>query len=372
MPIEKRLTFYRSNVQQMNRPISVYGYAEAARARLPAMAYAYYAGGAHDEITLRENHAAYDRLRLHYRVLRDVSTRSLATEVLGQPVALPILVAPTAFQRMAHPEGEVATVRAAGAAGTIMTLSTLATSSIEEVTAAATGPVWFQLYVYKDREATRSLVARAEAAGCRALVLTVDAQVWGVRERDVRSGFTLPADLTIKNLAAAGKGDFPEVSGSSLAAYVADFLDTSLSWKDLDWLCGLTRLPVVVKGVVRPDDAVRAAEHGAAAVQVSNHGGRQLDTSPAPIDVVEAIAEAAGERLEILLDGGIRRGTDVLKALALGAHAVAVGRPVLWGLAVEGEAGVRHVLDILRDELDLAMALCGCQNLSEIDRDLVG
>lgn len=353
------------------RPISVYAYHDAARGRLPQMTYDYYAGGAHDEITLRENHAAYDRLRLRYRVLCDISDRDLTATVLGHDLSMPIIVAPTAFHRLAHPDGECATARAAGKASTVMILSTLSTSSIEEVTASSTGPVWFQLYVYRDREATRNLVERAEAAGCSAIVLTVDAQVWGVRERDVRNGFTLPPALSVKNLGGSGKGNFPEVPGSGLAAYVNDLFDHSLNWLDLDWLCSLTDLPVLVKGIVRGDDARLAADHGAAGIIVSNHGGRQLDTAPATIDVLPEIAEAVDGRSEILLDGGIRRGTDVLKALAFGAKAVAVGRPILWGLAADGEAGVRHVLDLLRDELDLAMALCGCASLNDVRQDLV-
>ena len=353
------------------RPINLYAYRDAARERLPQMAYDYYAGGAHDEITLRENHDAYDRLRLRYRVLRDVSTRDLSTTVLDHTLDVPFYVAPTAFHRMAHPDGELATARAAGARGTAMMLSTLATTSIEAVTDAATGPVWFQLYVYKDRAATRDLVRRAADAGCTALVLTVDAQIWGVRERDVRNGFQLPDGLSIENLTGAGKGFFPETEGSGLAAYVHDLFDQALSWKDLDWLCGITDLPVLVKGIVRGDDAARAAEHGAAGVVVSNHGGRQLDTSPATIEALPEVVEAVGERLAVFIDGGIRRGTDVLKALALGAHAVGLGRPILWGLATDGEAGARHVLDLLRDELDLAMALCGCASLRDVTPDLV-
>lgn len=353
------------------KPINIHEYHVRAKERLPQMVYDYYAGGAHDEVTLRENDRAYDRLSVRYRVMRDISRRSVATTVLGQPVELPILVAPTAFHRMAHDDGEVATARAAGAAGTIMMLSTLSTSSIEEVTEAATGSIWFQLYVYKDREATKGLVRRAEAAGCTALVLTVDAQVWGCRERDERNGFRLPEGLTVKNLAPAGKGAFPTVGGSGLAAYVNERFDRALSWDDLDWLASITDLPVLVKGVVRGDDARRAAEHGAAAVIVSNHGGRQLDTSPATIEVLPEVVDAVDGAVEVLIDGGIRRGTDVLKALALGASAVSVGRPILWGLAVDGEAGVRHVLTLLRDELDLAMALSGVTSIDALAPDLV-
>ncbi len=354
-------------------PINLYEYEAIAQARLTAMAYDYYASGAHDEITLRENHAAYDRIALRYRVLRDISQRSTATTVLGQPIRMPVIVAPTAFHKLAHPEGEVATVRAAGNAGTLMILSTLSTTSIEEVLAAATGPVWFQLYVYKDRGATRALVERAEAAGCSALVLTVDAQVWGRRERDVRNRFQLPAGLSVKNLMPAGQEAFPkEAQDSGLAAYVTSLFDQTLSWKDVEWLCGLTKLPVLLKGIVHPEDARQAADYGAAGVIVSNHGGRQLDTAPATIAALPDIVDAVAGRVEVLIDGGIRRGTDVVKALAYGARAVAVGRPVLWGLAADGQRGVERVLELLRFEVDLALGLCGCARVEEIGRDLLG
>jgi 4-hydroxymandelate oxidase len=354
----------------MTHPINVHEYELAAREALPPLVYDYYAGGAHDEVTLAANRGAYERLALRYHVLRDVSRRSLKTTVLGVPVSMPILVAPTAFHQLALPEGEAATARAAAAAGTVMTLSTLSTRTIEDVCREADGNLWFQLYVYRDREATRDLVQRARDAGCRALVLTVDAQVWGVRERDVRNRFTLPPGLRMVNL-PAGKGTLPQVEGSGLAAYVNAAFDPALTWKDLEWLAAHAGIPVVLKGLVRGDDAVAALDHGAAAVVVSNHGGRQLDGSPATLDVLPEVVEAVDGHAPVLLDGGVRRGTDVLKALALGATAVQIGRPVLWGLSVDGEAGVRHVLEILRAELDLAMALCGASSVTELSPDLV-
>ncbi len=344
-----------------------------AEARLSRMAWDYYASGADEEITLRRNLEAYRRLALHYRVLVDVARRDPGTTVLGQRVAMPVLVAPTAFHKLAHPDGEVATARGAGEAGTVMILSTLSNSRIEDVVAAATGPVWFQLYVYKDRARTEALVRRVEAAGARALVLTVDAPLLGRRDRDVRNRFTLPAGLDLANVdgdvVAARPGDVAE---SGLAAYFASLLDPSLSWKDVEWLRACTRLPIVVKGVVRPDDARRAAAAGAAALVVSNHGGRQLDTSPATIEVLPRIADALGGALERYVDGGVRRGPDVVKAVAAGARAVLIGRPVLWGLALDGSAGVAGALAILRRELDLAMALCGCPDVASISGDLLG
>jgi 4-hydroxymandelate oxidase len=342
-----------------------------AEAQLPPMAWDYYASGADDELTLRRNVAAWRELALHYRVLVDVSTRDLRTTVLGQPVSMPILVAPTAFHRLAHPDGELASVQGAGDAGTAFVLSTLSTTRVEDVLAAAAGPVWFQLYVYKDRGATEALVHRVEAAGARALVVTVDAPLLGRRERDVRNRFALPATLQCENLAGGAEVVAGAIADSGLAAYFASLLDPSLSWADIEWLRARTRLPIVVKGLVRPDDARRAVDAGCAAVVVSNHGGRQLDTSPATADVLGACVDAVAGAAEVFVDGGVRRGTDVVKALALGARAVLVGRPVLWGLAAGGRPGVAAALEILRRELDLAMALCGCASVGSITRDLL-
>ena len=343
-----------------------------ARARLPQMAWDYYASGSDDELCVRRNCEAFGKILLHYRVLRDVSRRDPSTTVLGQKVAMPILVAPTAFHRLAHEDGELASVRGAGDAGTAFVLSTLSNTPIEDVVAAASGPVWFQLYVYRDRGATEALVRRVEAAGARALVLTVDAPLLGRRERDVKNRFALPAGLEIANLHAAGYARMPPASGDSgLAAYVAELLDPALTWDAIGWLRSVTKLPVVVKGIVRADDARRAVAAGAAGIVVSNHGGRQLDASPATIEVLARVVDAVAGGAEVLLDGGVRRGTDVVKALALGARAVLVGRPVLWGLAAGGRAGVAAALAMLRRELDLAMALCGCADIASIDRELV-
>ena len=352
-------------------PINLLDFEVAARERLPKMAFDYYVSGARGEVTVRENRAAFERVALHYRVLRDVSERRLETTVLGQRVDMPVFVAPTAFHRLAHDEGELATARAAGTRGLIFTLSTMATRSLEEVMAVATGPVWFQLYVYRDRELTRDLVARAKQAGCRALVLTVDAQVFGVRERDVRNRFHLPEGLEVKNLHGTEESRVPAVAGSGLGAYIESLFDPALSWRDVDWLASLSDLPVVVKGIVHPDDARLAVEHGAQAIVVSNHGGRQLDTAPATLEVLPRIVDAVAGDLEVLMDGGVRRGTDVVKALAYGARAVAIGRPALWGLAVDGQTGVEKVLDLLRDELDRAVALCGHVDVAELGRHLL-
>ena len=348
--------------------LNIADYARAARATLPTGVCDYFEGGALDEITLRENTAGWERLKLYYRVLAGVGPRDMNTTVLGQSVSMPILVAPTAFHKLACAEGELATARAARAAGTLFILSSLSNTAMEAVFPAAASPRWFQLYIYKDREVTLELVKRAEAAGAEAIVLTVDAPGLGTRERDTRNGFQLPEGLAVENLVSLGKGRMPEVQGSGLAAYVRENFKSDIGFDDLDWLCSSTKLPVVVKGVCRGDDARRAAEHGAKAVVVSNHGGRQLDTAPATCEVLPNVVEAATDRCEIYVDGGIRRGSDVLKALALGARAVLVGRPILWGLCVAGEEGATQVLEILRRELDEAMLLCGCTKLSNIGR----
>lgn len=350
--------------------ICIRDFEKAARAALSRMAWDYYRSGADAERTLRENIRAYRRWDIHYRVLVDVSHRELGTDILGVPVSMPILIAPTAYQRLAHPDGELATAQAAAEAGTIYTLSTLSTTSIEDVARVSHGPRWFQLYVHKDRELTESLVARAEAAGFSALVLTVDTPILGRRIRDVRNGFGLPSGLVMANLVDA-PGMKGMQSSSALARYIASRHDASLSWRDVEWLRGLTRLPVLLKGIVRPDDAVHAIEAGAAGIVVSNHGARQLDGAPATLDVLPRIVDAVAGRVPVLVDGGIRWGTDVLKALALGARAVMIGRPVLWGLAVGGAAGVRSVLEIFREELSTAMALAGSSRIDAIDRSLV-
>ncbi|MDP9003919.1 MAG: alpha-hydroxy-acid oxidizing protein [Verrucomicrobiota bacterium] len=343
-------------------------YARAARAKLPIGVRDYFEGGALDEITLRENTAGWERLKLYYRVLAGVGKRELSTTVLGQPISMPIVVAPTAFHRLACDEGEIATARAAKAAGTLFILSSLSNTAMEAVFANAASPRWFQLYIYKDRAITLELVKRAEAAGAEAIVLTVDAPGLGTRERDSRNRFRLPDGLAVENLAPLGKGEMPDVPGSGLAAYVRENFKADLGFDDLDWLCSSTRLPVVVKGVCRGDDARRAAEHGAKALVVSNHGGRQLDTAPATCEVLPHIVDAAVDLCEIYVDGGIRRGSDVLKAIALGARAVLVGRPILWALTVAGEQGAVSVLEILRHELDEAMLLCGCTGIEDIGR----
>jgi 4-hydroxymandelate oxidase len=357
----------------MHPVVNLFEYERLAKARMTPMAFDYYASGAMDEITVTANHRAYDEIFLRYRVLAGVGSRDTSTTVLGHKMAMPVLVAPSAFHGLAHPLGERATAQGAAAAGVVFVMSTLSNTRMEDVAKVSTGPRWFQLYVYKDRGVTRSLVQRAEAAGFTALELTVDAPVLGQREADVRNHFHLPHGLTVANLIAPEFGEVPDMAGhSGLADYFARLQDDNLTWRDVEWLRSITKLPVLVKGVARGDDAKLAVESGAAGIIVSNHGGRQLDTARPTIRALPEVVTAVAGRVAVLIDGGIRRGTDVLKALALGASAVQVGRPVLWGLAVDGEAGVRHVLELLHTEFDLAMALCGCRSVAEITRDLIG
>lgn len=347
--------------------LTVTDFEARARARMEPALFDYYAGGADAESTLAANLDAFSRVRLRPRVLVDCSQIDVSTALLGQSLAFPALLAPTAFNRLGHPDGERAAARAAGAAGTPMVVSTMASTPIEEIAAAATGPLWFQLYVFRDRGFTRELVARAEAAGVKALVLTVDAPRLGRRLRDTRNGFTLPDGITVSHLETSGRPDVARWSGSSsFFEFTHQLWDPSLTWEVIAWLRSLTTLPIVVKGILTGEDAARAIGYGVDAIAVSNHGGRQLDGAVATLDALPAIAATVGDRVPLLLDGGVRRGTDIVKALALGATAVMVGRPYLWGLATAGEVGVRRVLDILREELELALALLGCPTARDL------
>jgi isopentenyl diphosphate isomerase/L-lactate dehydrogenase-like FMN-dependent dehydrogenase len=344
----------------VTEPLNVWDFERLAAERLDEGARGYYAGGAGDELTLQDNVEAFRRRRLRPRMLVDVEACTTATTVLGQDVSMPLLVAPVAFQRVAHPDGEVAMARAAKAAGTIMCLSTLATATPAEV--AATGaPLWFQLYVFRDEGVTRELIAQARDGGFRALVLTIDAPVRGNRERDVRSAFTIPDDIRIAPL---GRGGITPKQ-------VFDDISASLTWHDLERICSESGLPLLVKGVLTAEDAELACRHGASGIVVSNHGGRQLDGVPATLDVLEEVVEAVDGRVEVLVDGGVRRGTDVIKALALGAQAVLAGRAVLWGLAADGEAGARRVLELLQAEILGALQLVGCTSPSAVTRQHV-
>ena len=355
-------------------PLTVADFEALARERMERGAFDYCAGGAGDERTLAMNVQAFDRYVFRPRVLVDARQVDTSTTVLGQPLPAPIMLAPTALQRLAHPEGERATARAAQPIGTVFVLSTVASTSIEDVAAAANGPRWFQLYVYKDPAITREMVQRAEQAGYRALVLTVDTPRLGRRERDARNEFALPEGIEPANFTAMhqqASANALKAGHSPFAAQVSELFDPSLDWEKVAWLKSISKLPLLLKGVVTPEDARLAVQAGVAGIIVSNHGGRQLDGTEATIVALPRVAEAVAGAVPVMMDGGIRRGAHVLTALTLGAQAVFVGRPYLWGLAVGGEQGVRDVYELLRSELELAMALSGRTRIGTIDRTLV-
>lgn len=352
----------------MAQPMNVYEFEALAREKVERTAWDFIAGGAEDEITMRENRAAFERTFLRPRYLVDVTQRDLTTTVLGTRVPFPLMLSATAYQSLSHPEAEVATARGAGATGVLMMLSTESTRPMEEVAAAATGPLWFQLYPLQDESVNEWLVRRAERTGFKAIVLTADATWIGNRERDRRNQFSL-GSVYVGNLLARTE-DAParvlEAKHNSDLKWKED-----LSWRDVEWLRSKTKLPIVVKGLLTAEDAVMAADHGAQGVVVSNHGGRQLDGAPATLDVLPEIVDAVGDRMEIYLDSGVRRGADILKAVALGARAVCIGRPYVWGLAADGARGVEAVIEQFRFEFDTAMALTGKRNVRELDGSVI-
>ncbi|XP_018012842.1 glycolate oxidase 2 isoform X2 [Hyalella azteca] len=357
------------------RLVCVHDFETAAAARLPLMALDFYRTGATSQVTLVENRRAMRRWYILPRLLRDVSTRSLGTSVFGHSLRLPIAIAPTAFQKMAHPMGECASASAAGRHGTVFTLSTVATSSIEEVARSAPNTIkFFQLYIYKDRSLTEKLVRRAEEAGFRAVVLTVDSATVGIRRADIRNGFTLPPHLKLANLdSTSDKGTLSDRGngGSSINEYAKNNFVEGITRKDLAWLISVTTLPVVVKGILTSADASLALQAGVAAVWVSNHGARQVDGVPPTIEALPHVVAEVNGRCPVFVDGGFTDGSDIFKALALGASLVFIGRPVLWGLACAGEQGVYQVIEILKRELDNVMTNSGCRTLSDITRDMV-
>ncbi|HXN98084.1 MAG TPA: alpha-hydroxy acid oxidase [Candidatus Acidoferrales bacterium] len=339
-----------------------------AKAKMPAMAWEYVTAGAGDEITVRWNQEAFQRIRLKPRVLVDVSKLDTRVTLFGEEHAFPILLAPTAAQKLMHADGELATARGAGATGTAMVLSCFAGTSLEDVAAVAKSPLWFQLYVQPDHGFTRALVQRAEAAGYRALCLTVDTPITGARNRETRAAVKQPPMPNLKGFAGADGGD--RLHTGSLEVF-SSVLDAALSWKDVEWLRSVSKIPLVLKGVMNPDDADCAAKSGVAGIIVSNHGGRNLDTLPPTIEALPQVVDKVAGRMPVFVDGGIRRGTDVLKALALGANAVLIGRPYLYGLGAAGEAGVTQVIRILQREFQMAMALTGRTNVASIDRSVI-
>ncbi|KAL3511593.1 hypothetical protein ACH5RR_024310 [Cinchona calisaya] len=346
-------------------PVNATEFQELARQALPKMYYDYYAGGAEDQYTLKENVEAFRRITIRPRILVDVSKVDLSTSILGYKTSAPIMIAPTGMHKLAHPEGEVATARAAAACNTIMALSFSSSCTLEEVASSCDADRFFQLYVYKIRDISALVVQRAERNGFKAIILTADTPRLGRREADIKNKMIVPP---LRNLEGLISTDVVTDSGSNLEAYASATMDSSFCWKDIAWLKSITNLPILIKGVLTPEDAIKALEVGVAGLIVSNHGARQLDYSPATITVLEEVVQAVQGKIPVLLDGGVRRGTDIFKALALGAQAVMIGRPVVFGLAAKGEYGVRRVVNMLKDELELSMALAGCCTVKDITR----
>ncbi len=332
--------------------LSLFDFQDEAQKHISHGAWARVMGGSADELTLRWNHEAYEHIRLKPRILVDVAKVDMRVKLFGSDLPFPIVLAPTGAQSFVYPDGDLASVRGAGAAGTAICISSSASQKVEDVAKAATGPVWFQLYVQRDRGFTKELVQRAEGAGCRVMCVTVDSPTFGARNREQRAASELPPR------------ELPNLKGR-------DYLDPTLSWKDIDWLRGFAKTPVVLKGVLNPDDAAIAVKAGVDGIIVSNHGARNLDTVPATIDALPLVAEKVEGRVPVLVDGGIRRGTDVIKALARGATAVQIGRPYLWGLGIAGSAGVARVVEVLRKEFEATMMLMGRPTLKSIDKSVL-
>ena len=347
-------------------PVNLFEYEEMAKGRLNPGDYDFIAGGATDEITIRRTRAVLDSIMMRPRMMMDISQRDLSTTVLGEKISLPVMLDPAGNHGVAHEEAELATARAAGAAGTVMVVSSHAARTLEDVAGAASAPLWFQQYLFKDRGLTLEMAARAEEAGYTALCLTLDAKVKPKRERNIRNDYVGPPS---PNYAQLDMGPHQWKFAADMPAGPLDIRDTASTWPDLDWLAANIRLPVVVKGIMTGDDGKLGADHGAKGIIVSNHGGRYLDTTLATIEVLPEVVQAVAGNAEVYMDGGIRRGSDIFKALALGAKSVLIGRPLFWGLAVNGEAGVVSVLEMLKDELDATMGMCGRTTIDSIDMD---
>ncbi len=361
LPIPVNANQTESTPEDLKDIINLFDFEKAAQGKMSKMAYEFVASGAADEFTVRWNREALDKLKIQTQVLNDVARLDTKVTLFGKEMAYPIMIAPTAFHKLMHPEGEMATARGAGAASATYVVSSFTTTPIEEIAKVATHPLWFQLYVVDDRAFVKDLVQKVEAQGCRALCITVDTPVSGVRNRQQKANFKLPDDLHppyMIDTAFAAKGE-------------ALKFKKSLTWADIEWLKSLTKLPVLLKGILNPNDAEKAIQIGCSGIIVSNHSGRNLDTVPATIEVLPSIAQKVNKRIPVLMDGGIRRGTDVLKAMALGANAVLVGKPVCFGLACGGSEGVTKVMTILQKEFEFAMALSGRSSIAGIDASLI-
>ncbi|EDW72557.1 uncharacterized protein Dwil_GK20637 [Drosophila willistoni] len=353
--------------------VCVEDFEQKAKEHLEKNALDYYKSGAGEQFTLSLNREAFRKLRLRPRCLRDVSKLDVGCKILGEQMKWPLGIAPTAMQKMAHPDGEIGNARAAGKAGSIFILSTLSTTSLEDLAAGAPDTVkWFQLYIYKDRSITEKLVRRAEKANFKALVLTIDAPIFGHRRADVRNNFSLPSHLTLANFQGVkATGVVTATGASGINEYVSSQFDPTITWQDIKWLKSITQLPIVVKGILTAEDAVLAKEFGCSGVIVSNHGARQIDTVPASIEALPEVVRAVGNDLLVMMDGGVLQGNDIFKALALGAKTVFIGRPAVWALAYNGQKGVEEMLSVLRKDFEITMALIGCQSFKDIQSSMV-
>ncbi|MFD2523097.1 alpha-hydroxy acid oxidase [Emticicia soli] len=343
-----------NNSADLSEIVNLFDFEQMAATRMSRMAYEYVASGAADEISLRWNRTAFDNIKLNTSVLNDVSRLDTSFTLLGRPMPHPIMIAPTAFHRLMHPEAELATAKGAGMANTTYVVSSFTTTPLNQIAQAATSPLWFQLYVRDDRSFTKDLVQQAEALGYQALCITVDTPTPGIRDRQVRAGFALPEEV---------------IAHYSLGEIGAP--KNPITWRDIEWLQSFTKIPILLKGIMSTDDAAKAVQVGVSGIIVSNHGARNLDTVPATIEVLPRIASIVNKQIPILLDGGVRRGTDILKAIALGAQAVLLGKPICYGLACGGAEGVAKVIEILKDELHLAMLLTGQPRLVNLNRSLI-
>lgn len=345
--------------------LNLHDFERCAQRLLDKGTFDYFAGGSGDELTINENRNYFKNILLSPKILTDVSNRCLSTTVLGKKLTMPLIAGPTAFHRLVHKDGEFAASAAARKFGIPMVVSMLASASIEELTQKNAGPLWMNMFAFKDKGMVRELIRRAEDAKCEAVVITLSTRVFDKHERDERNGFSIPENIIAGNLAAHGVR-----REGSYYKFLQENLDASFTWKELESLIKTTKVPIVLKGIVRRDDARRAFDVGARGIVVSNHGGRQLDSMPSGLRTLRDVV-AGANGIDVMVDGGFRRGTDIMKALAMGAKAVLVGRPIVWGLAVNGQDGVFEVLDILRQEFDRAMALCGCASISEVTEDLI-
>jgi isopentenyl diphosphate isomerase/L-lactate dehydrogenase-like FMN-dependent dehydrogenase len=354
----------------MNAILDIKGFEEYAHKQFPKNLTAFFSRGAGDEITLRENASAFDRIKLLPRVLKNVEERSLSTVILSQAIDFPLIIAPMAFQKLVHSDGEIATAKAAQKHNVIMAVSTCSTCSFEEIKSHTNVSPWFQLYIYKDREITQNLIRLAEISGYAGIVLTVDVPLYGKRTKEIRHPIILSSDFEMKNLQNAGL-NLKDIAANELTGYLSSLLDPTINWNDIAWLRSKTSLPIILKGIMNPKDIQIAIEYNIDVVVISNHGGRQLDTTLSSVDALKLIRDTVNGNMDIILDGGVRKGIDILKALALGTKAVMVGRPILWGLVADGEEGVKRVLNILKSELDLSMALCGYTSINQINEEVL-